>query len=70
MSTVANIFKPPKHLSKIAKKKWKELIPILQENNSITIMDLIAFETLCINYAMSVELYNSMLAQSDDAVAD
>ena len=66
MDKVEKVFKPPKHLSKIAKQKWKELMPILQENNSITAMDLIAFETLCINYGMSIELYNSMVAQSDD----
>ncbi len=66
MDNTEDILKPPKHLNKIAKAKWRELIAVLQESNSITNMDFIAFETLCINYAMSIELYNSMVAQSTD----
>lgn len=56
----------PDHLENLAKKKWQELYPLLEKKKVITECDLIALETLCINYAMSLDLYNAMKAQSED----
>ncbi len=63
------LYKAPLCLSKIAKEKWNELIPLLQANRIITTNDLMALETLCMNYGMSIELYNAMVEQSSDNTA-
>lgn len=63
------LYKAPSCLSKIAKKKWDELIILLDENRVITPSDLMALETLCMNYGMSIELYNAMVDQSSDNTA-
>ncbi len=64
-----NLYKAPLCLSEIAKKKWEELIPLLEANRVITPSDLMALEALCMNYGMSIELYNAMRDQSNDNTA-
>lgn len=42
--------KPPSYLTACAKKHWKTMYPILQENGVITEMDLPMFTQLCSTY--------------------
>ena len=62
-----NFPKAPTYLTAIAKKKWNELAPMFADSKLLKASDLTALETLCINYSMSLELYNAMIAQSTDS---
>ena len=63
---IAVSFQPPEYLSEIAKNKWNDLLPLLENKKITNASDLMALEMLCTSYAMSIDLYHAMIAQSED----
>ncbi len=48
-------FEPPKHLSTVARKEWRRVVPILVESQLLTEADITALGAYCESFAMWVE---------------
>jgi P27 family predicted phage terminase small subunit len=47
---IQEVPRPPSHLNRYGKRKWKELAPVLAESRIMTENDLVALEVLCESY--------------------
>ncbi len=54
-------YNSPKSLDTIAKEKWNEIFPILENQNMVTISDYLALELLCQAYSEMTACFNKMI---------
>jgi len=67
---VAEVPKVPKGLPKIAGAMWRELAPELVEKRLLTVVDLRAFEVVCVTYAIYRQAYQAVTGRGRRTIAE
>ena len=57
---ISEVPRPPSHLNAAAKRKWKELAPVLVNSKLLSVLDLTALEMLCDSYGVFREAHDAI----------